>query len=116
MRQIIIQDRINIPSDFSFRYVFWVTVPSSRQSFYANPSATSAVKDASSAELLAIQNGQVLEKQDIGMYVAGTSISSIQADLISKWNTYQAYINSANPWQYYGSSWDGSVWTVNTTT
>lgn len=115
MRQIIIQDRINIPSDFSFRYVFWLAVPAARQTFYANPAATSVVKDATTAELQAIQNGAVIEEQYTDNYAAGTLIAAIQASLIAKYNARQTVINNTNPWQYYGSSWDGTSWTVKTT-
>lgn len=111
-RQIIIQDRINIPSDFSFKYVFWLSVPASRQTYYANAAATSVVKDATAGELSALQTGAVIEQTYTGNYVAGTPISTIQADLIAKYNAAQTIITNINPGQYYGTSWDGTTWTV----
>lgn len=115
MRKIIIQDRINEPSDFSFRYVLWASVPTERQPFYADPLKTSVVKDITTQELADIKDGKVLEKQESAEYVAGTPIASIQIDLIKRYNTYQAQVTATNPWKYYGTSWDGSTWNVKTT-
>jgi hypothetical protein len=115
-RQIIIQERVNIPSDFSFRYVLWAAVPTARQSFYANPAFVTTVKDATTAEVAALQSGAVVELQQVGNYVAGTPIASIQADLINKFNAFQAQITATNPWQFYGTSWDGTAWNIKQTT
>lgn len=115
MRKIIILERINEPSDFSFKFVFWASVPAARQSFYADATKTSVVKDISGAELTSLRNGEFLEKQDTANYIAGTPIATIQADLITKFNTYQAQVTAANPWRYYGTSWDGASWNVNQT-
>lgn len=114
-RKIIIQERINEPSDFSFKAVFWADVPAARQSIGADATRTSVVKDATVAELDALKSGAVQEKQEIFQYVAGTPIATIQADLISKFNVFQALVNSTNPGRYYGTSWDGNSWTVKTT-
>lgn len=114
-RNIIIQERINIPSDFSFRYVFWAAVPVARQTFYADATKTSVVKDATAGETTALQNGSVVEQQNAGNYPAGTPIATIQTDLIARFNTYQTLITNTNPWIYYGTSWNGTSWTVNTT-
>ncbi len=111
-RQIIIQRRINIPSDFSFSFVFWASVPSQRQSFYANPTITTSVKDATSGELTALQMGQVVELQATANYIVGTPMGAIQSDLIAKFNTFQVQITNQNPWAFYGTSWDGSTWTI----
>lgn len=110
-RKIIIQERINEPSDFSFRYVFWADVPSTRQSFYADAAKTSVVKDASGSELSAIQTGAILERQDNAFYKAGTAVAVIKADMILKFNEYQAEVTARNPFQFYGTFWDGSAWT-----
>lgn len=114
-RKIIIQERINEPSDFSFRYVFWASVPTARQLLYANPNKTSIVRDVTAGELTAIKNGEILEFQGDGQYIAGTPIATIQADLISKFNSYQTRVNNLNPWRYYGTSWDGTSWEVKQT-
>lgn len=111
-RKIIVLERVNIPSDFSFKYVFWLSVPAARQTYNANATASSVVKDATAAELTAIKNGSVVEVTGIAEYLAGTSVPTIQADLINKYNAEQAKLNTANQWQYYGSSWDGTTWSL----
>ncbi len=114
-RKIIIQERINEPSDFSFKFVFWADVPAARQALTANPTASSVVKDITPEELLAIQNGSVVELQDSANYVASTPIAAIQTDLINRFNAFQAKINATNPWKFYGTSWDGVAWSVKQT-
>ncbi len=113
-RQIIIQERINIPSDFSFKYVFWATIPVARQTFYSNASASSVVKDITTPELIAIQNGQIVEQQNQGNYVAGTPVATIQTDLVNKFNAFQTQVTNYNPWLYYGTYYDGT-WHVSQT-
>ena len=115
-RKIIIQERINEPSDFSFRYIMWADVPATRQSQYADPDKTSLVKDITTGELQAIKDGKVIEIQETAEFVAGTPIATIQAELIKRQGIFQAKINAANPWKFYGTSYDGTSWTVKQTT
>lgn len=111
-RQIIILERLNEPSDFSFRYLFWATVPAARVGAYADAAATSAFKSATGPELAALQAGQVVEHVDTAFYPAGTAIAVIEADLVAKFNVYQAQITAANPTVRYGTYYDGAVWTI----
>jgi hypothetical protein len=96
----------------SFRYALWATVPSARVSAYANAAATSAFRGATAPEIAAIQAGQVVEKVEVFQAPIGTSIATIQAALIAAFNTFQGQITAFNPTQRYGTSWDGSAWTV----
>jgi hypothetical protein len=116
MRKIIIQERVNEPSDFSFRFVLWATVPAARQSQYADATKVSVVKDITAGELTSFRSGEFLEKQETAHYLAGTPIATIQADLIARFNTYQAQVTASNPWRFYGTSWDGTSWDVKQTT
>ncbi len=111
-KKIVILERVNAPSDLSFRYCFWADVPAARQSFYANATATSAFKNASAAELLSLQTGTVLETTAVAFYPAGTPIATIQADLIAKFNDFQDSVTNQNQYAKYGSSYDGTLWTV----
>ena len=110
-RKIIIQERLGEPSDFNFKFVLWADVPAARQSFYADVNKTTTVKDALAAELLAIRQGQILEKQNSASFPAGTTGNQIKTDLIAKFNQFQSEVNSLNPWQFYGTFWDGTIWT-----
>lgn len=111
-KQIIFLERLNEPSDMTFRYALWATVPAARVSAYANANATSAFKNASAPELAAIQAGQVVEKVDVLEAPAGTTRAQIQARLLTAFNAYQAQINAFNPTAFYGTFFDGSGWTV----
>ena len=111
-KQIIILERVDEPSDNSFNVAYWVTIPAARVSAYANATATSQFKQASAPELAAIQAGQVVEIVERMGFVAGTGVAAIQAALIARFNTLQAAATSRNPWVRYGTTWDGSAWTV----
>ncbi len=120
-RQIIVLEDQN-PSrgdgdPISYRYAFWLTVPTARQSFYANASATSRVKDATTAEITAIQNGSIKETVDNFSAAAGTTLAQIQTGLVAQFNAAQAVLNSSasNAWNRYGTFYDGSAWTMKTT-
>lgn len=97
----------------SYRYAFWLSVPAARQGFFANATATSAVKGVTTGEISAIQSGSI--KEQVGTFTVppGTTLAQIQAGLISQFNEAQAVLNSqaANLWDRYGTNWDGSVWT-----
>ena len=115
-RKIIIQERINEPSDFSFRYVLWADVPAARQSFYADPAKTSSVKDATASELVALRTGAVLEQSDTAFFPAGTTAAVIRTALIARFTTFQDRVTAENPWRFYGTSADfvsgAWVWTA----
>lgn len=111
-KQIIILERLNEPSDMTFRYALWATVPAARVSFYATATATTAFKNASSAELLSIQNGEVVERVEVFQAPAGATISQIQLALRAAFTSFQAEISSRNPSVRYGTFWDGTSWTA----
>ena len=107
-REIIILNRLNEPSDMTFRYVLWAA----RVSAYANATATSAFSGATTAEITAIQAGQVVEQVDVFEAPIGTPIATIQAALIAAFTRFQARITAFNPTVRYGTSFDGTAWTV----
>lgn len=90
----------------------WADVPASRQSFYANAAAKSVWSGATAADNTAMQNGSVVETVISQRVPAGTSIAQIETFLQNHWQTFQNQINNSNPWNHYGSTWDGTTWTV----
>lgn len=90
----------------------WADVPATRQAFYANPSATSAWKDAQAGDLTALQTGAVVERILTLQQNAGQTLADMQAVAAAEWTAYQAYITARNPWDRYGTTYntDGS-WT-----
>ena len=96
----------------TFRYVLWADVPTTRQSFYANALATSAWKDATAGDILALQAGQVAERTGTLGVEAGTSLAQARAQLQATWQSFQDRVTAVNPWVRYGSVWDGTTWTA----
>lgn len=111
-KKIIVLEHLSWPSDLNYRIVFWLDVPAARQSLYANPAATSAFKNATTQELAALTSGAVVEQVISVFYPAGTALSpTITNDLAARWNAAQATLNAQNPYDRYGTSWDGTTWT-----
>lgn len=120
-RKIIVLAQTAIPSggtttDLDYSVAFWLVPPVSRQPFYANAAATSQVIGALAAEVTAIQAGQVVEQIVPVSYSSGTAIAAITADLAARYNAAQALLTANNPWNRYGTSWDGTTWTQVTVT
>ena len=111
-RKIIVLDQTGLPSDSNYTVAFWLSVPAARQLFYANAAATSHVVGAQAAEISAIQAGQIMERIVSVPYIKGTSLGAIQADLVSRYNAAQTELNNDNPWNHYGTTWDGTTWTL----
>lgn len=109
-RIIILDQPDGNPEEYNV--VFWADVPAARQVYYANAATVSAWKDANGTDLSNLQSGAVVER--VGRYhrTPGQSLAQIEASLQSLWTSYQAQINSYNPWQRYGSTWDGSTWVI----
>ena len=107
-KKIIILDKTEAGR---FRYVLWADVPILRQSMYASPGASSAFKNASAAELDALKNGSVVEMSDV-LAIDNLTIPTAQIELQKLWTEFQNRINAHNPWNRYGSFWDGAAWTA----
>jgi len=99
-----------------YHYVMWADVPSARQVFYKKDATfKSAWKDALPADNTALQNGVMDERAGTIQAPKGSGMAPIQAELQTRWTAYQAEINAtgaSNPWQRYGSTWDGTTWTL----
>lgn len=93
-------------------YALWADVPVGRQNFYANAAFQSAVKTISAPDLTALQNGSVVERISVLSVEKGTSIPQLQATLQSIWADFQTEITGYNPWNRYGTFWDGATWTA----
>ena|SRR5580765_6764893 len=95
----------------TYRVALWADVPLARQSFYANVNAKSAWNGATTTDNTNLQAGLVVERV-ISYNVNGT-LAAATADLQAIWNRFQSEITNSNPWNLYGSIWDGSAWTQN---
>lgn len=111
-KKIIILEHINFPSDQDFRYCLWADVPTARQPYYADTNAVSAYKDATADEITALRNGAVVEQTGIVQRPAGATLAQIRAELISRFTIFQNSITNYNPFDRYGTTWDGTNWTT----
>ena len=110
-RKIIVLDRTGLPSDQNYRVAFWLDVVAARQPFYANAAFTSQVKDATQAEIDALRAGAVVEEILEVPSPAAASQATLLAAIVARYQTRQAEFTARNPFQRYGSYWDGTSWT-----
>jgi hypothetical protein len=110
-RQIIILEQPGLPSDLRYNVAFWLAVPATRQAYYADPAFKSAVVGITGPELTALQSGQVLERIEEVSYTKGTGMAAITADLERRYTELQGFLTAQNPFNRYGSFWDGTTWT-----
>jgi hypothetical protein len=108
--RIIILDSTPDDAD-TYRVVLWADVPLARQSWYAQTGAVSAWKDALAADNTAIANGSVAETVSVIRVIKGSGQAARQQVLQDAWTQWQTFITQNNPWQRYGSTWDGTTWT-----
>ena len=60
-KEVIVLNQVGLPSDFNLTVLYWIAIVSDRQSFYKGLESGSQWPGASSAENLAIANGQIYE-------------------------------------------------------
>ena len=112
-KRVIILEQTN-SSPQTYRYLMWADVPAARQAFYAAKQSgmVSAWKDASAADITALQNGSVTERVDSTTMNNGDTLNTAMTRLQAIWTAFQAEITAANPWVRYGSFMDTSnSWT-----
>jgi len=66
---------------------------------------------ATAPELTALQNGSVVEHVEEVNYPLGTLIATIAADLVARFNAAQSALTAMNPFNRYGTFYDGTSWT-----
>lgn len=111
MRKVILLERQALGSiDETYRVAFWLTVPEARREFYANPTASSAVKDATAEELAAIRSGAVVEQLDTLTKPQGRTEAEAEAMIAGSYARRQAELDARNPYDRYGTYWDGAAW------
>jgi hypothetical protein len=101
------------PEDVNtYQVVLWADVPVARQTYYANPNAKSAWSGATTTDNTNLQTGAVVESIASQRVPPNTPLAQIEAFLQQQWTAYQNQITNYNPWIHYGSTWDGTTWTV----
>lgn len=110
---IIILKRENLPSDFSFGYVFRFPVADKIGEKYADPSKTSLWPEAPQEDIDAIQAGKYVEVKGVLNAKIGSQLDDIKAQLVQRYNeSYKLQqTDDAKLFEFYGTSFDGSTWT-----
>jgi hypothetical protein len=96
----------------TYHIALWADVPVARQTFYANAAAKSVWDGATTTDNTNLQNGSVVETVITQRLPPGTPRAQFEALLQTAWQDYQNRITNVNPWSIYGSTWDGSTWSL----
>lgn len=111
-RFVIALERVGWPSDASYRFAFWLTVPAARQAFYANPTFVSAVVGADApdaGELAALRSGAVVERVEVLTRRAGDTLAALGVAAKARCTELQAEIDARNDWDRYGTNLNGAT-------
>ena len=110
-RKIILLEREALGTiDETYRVAFWLTVPEERRPFYANPAATSVVKDVTQEELGDLRAGRIVEQVTTLNKPQGATEEQAEAMLAGSFLRRQAELQDLNPYDRYGTYWDGEAW------
>lgn len=113
-RTITILERLDYPGGWKANVAYWADVPLAAQAYYANPGAGSQFKDATLAELGAIQDGAVREQVDTVAFPPESvhDQATIDAQLLANQVAWQSAVNAeaAAKLAQYGRYWDGTQW------
>ena len=112
MQYIVVLERTNLNPP-TIRYLLRADVPVARQPYYADAEKVSAYLNTPAGDLTALRAGEVTERVD-EVNVGTATVAQIQTHLVGAQAAFQAHVNSqaSNPWRYYGTSWNGTAWTV----
>ncbi len=94
--------------------VVWLAVPASFQAIVANPVATSRFTLATSAEVAAIQLGQIAEVPFTSDMPKSATLNQQKVEFLHTASVLTVtYLSSqAIGFQFYGAFWDGTSWSV----
>lgn len=96
-----------------FRVALWLVPPVSRRPYWLSVApAKSAFVNATTEENTAIAAGELVEQVTTLTADKDLNMAEFQAVAEKAWNDANTKIQAFNPWQRYGTKWDGTTWTV----
>lgn len=113
-KQIIVLSQTSDGIQVSYNILFWYPI-SANPVPRANGSvwiASGTSIGATAAENTAIQNGSIFEEQRAFSFAVGTAVANIEAVLQQYWTKRNAQLAGQGGNQFYGSFWDGTVWST----
>jgi hypothetical protein len=111
-KQVIVLSESSNGTDVNYTVLFWYPItlnPVSRSSGSVWAASGTSL-GASSAENTAVLNGSIYEEVRSFTFPVGTPIAAIQSVLQQAWTKRNAQIAGQGGNQFYGSYFDGSVW------
>lgn len=109
-KKIIVMERVP-DARIRLRGVFWIAVPLSKQSGFADAGKASLYPEATAGEIADLRAGRVQELPFDNDWAPGTGVAAIKAALIGVYNDLQSRMDNPGLRQFYGTSWDGTAWT-----
>jgi hypothetical protein len=95
-----------------YRFALWADVPVARRPFYASSGALSSWTGATAGDLANLVSGSVTEKVETLRVQEGVTLGQARTLIQAAWADFQAAVTTQNPWSRYGTTWDGTTWTV----
>lgn len=116
MKRIIVKTVQVREGDILVEAVLWAVVPPAVRGFYANSAFESAWPEVTAEQLASLRAGELAEKvlqatatRDPELSVPAM-IAALKAQAEGDWQRFQDEVNTYNPWQFWGTMWDGSAW------
>lgn len=111
-KRIIILDKV-AGAGTKFNVLYWLTVPTDRQPYYANQQANfvSQWPGIDPTETAKFKAGELIEVADTYSRQSG-GMAVAMTDLEENWQKLQDQFNNDTRLQRYGSTWDGTAWDV----
>jgi len=112
VKRIIVLTQNSSETEINYSGLFWIPITSgvriqtAGSAWVANGTSTGAA----AAENTAIQNGTISEIGWNFSFPVGTAVATIEAFLQQAWTNKNAQVNAIGANQYYGSWYDGTIW------
>ena len=113
MDYIVILKRTSVNPQ-TVEFVLRANVPVARQTFYVDAAKTSAFPGISVGDLADLRAGLFIEKTD-SVSTGTLTIAQVGAQLVLAQQAFQARVTADaeyNPYKFYGSTWDGTSWSL----
>jgi len=113
MDYIVILERTSLNPQ-TVRFIMRADVPAARQPYFADPEKASAFPGISAGDLSALRAGEFIERTDT-VSTGTLTIAQVGAALVAAQQAFQAAVTADgeyNPYRFYGSTWDGTAWTL----
>lgn len=115
--KIVILTRSGQPSDVNYDVLFRIDIPSGRERYYANPTASTQYLDEANPDDVSglnklMQAGAVIEVKEILQFPDKVSDQIIFDVARKRYDELIKLTVTTNVYDRYGSGYDGNTWTL----